>query len=87
MLGKTDPKGLVITLDNTKLIAKRERNIWRMIRYRRGGRISNLTVQVAEPPSIGITLIAADKFEVSRTYDYLEEKWKYDDLEALIRIC
>ena len=38
----------------------------------------------AEPPSIGITLIAADKFEVSRTYDYLEEKWKYDDLEALI---
>lgn len=38
----------------------------------------------AEPPSIGITLIAADKFEVYRTYDYLEEKWKYDDLEALI---
>lgn len=38
----------------------------------------------AEPPSIGITLIAVDKFVSSKTYDVLEEKNVYDDLEALI---
>lgn len=38
----------------------------------------------AEPPSIGITLIAVDKFDVSKKYDYLEEKYIYDDLDALL---
>lgn len=38
----------------------------------------------AEPPSIGITLIAADKFEVSKKYDPIEEKYYYNDLEAII---
>lgn len=38
----------------------------------------------AEPPSIGITLIAVDKFNDAKTYDYLEEDYIYDDLDALI---
>lgn len=38
----------------------------------------------AEPPSIGITLIAVDKFVVSKEYDFLEEKYVYDDLDALL---
>lgn len=29
-------------------------------------------------------MIAADQFEVSKSYNYLEEKWEYDDLDALI---
>ncbi len=37
----------------------------------------------AEPPSIGITLLAYEKFE-PQMYDYLEMKYNYDDLEALI---
>lgn len=38
----------------------------------------------AEPPSIGITLIAVDKFEVSKSYDIVEEVYKYNDLEAVL---
>ncbi|MGN0340611.1 MAG: nucleotidyltransferase [Lachnospira sp.] len=41
----------------------------------------------AEPPSIGITLIAVDKFESSKQYDYLEEKDLYDDLEATLNFA
>lgn len=41
----------------------------------------------AEPPSIGITLIAVDKFEVYKNYDYIEEKYWYDDLEAILRFA
>lgn len=41
----------------------------------------------AEPPSIGITLIAVDKFEVSKKYDYLEEKYIYDDLDAVLNFA
>ena len=38
----------------------------------------------AEPPSIAITLIAVDHFEASKKYDYIEEKYCYDDLQAVI---
>lgn len=37
----------------------------------------------AEPPGIGITLLAYKKFEPQK-YDWLEGKYIYDDLEALI---
>ena len=36
----------------------------------------------AEPPSIGITLLAYEKFE-PQMYDYLEMKYNYDDLSFL----
>nr|WP_294486834.1 nucleotidyltransferase [uncultured Anaerosporobacter sp.] len=38
----------------------------------------------AEPPGIGITLLAYEKFEPQK-YDYLESKYIFDDLEALIK--
>ncbi len=38
----------------------------------------------SEPPGIGITLLAYEKFSPAKTYDYLEEKYNYDDLDALI---
>ena len=83
---KSDPKGLVDYINDKYEADSEERAQYRrVIRYMK--RWKNLKFNSsgnAEPPSIGITLIAADKFEVSRTYDYLEEKWKYDDLEALI---
>ena len=37
----------------------------------------------AEPPSIAITLIAVDHFEASKKYDYIEEKYCYDDFYIL----
>nr|BAE79143.1 conserved hypothetical protein [Clostridium perfringens] len=39
----------------------------------------------SEPPGIGITLLAYEKFE-PKTYDYLESKYIFDDLEALISL-
>ena len=38
----------------------------------------------AEPPSIGITLIAVDKFKVSKKYDPIELVDKYNDLDAVL---
>jgi hypothetical protein len=37
----------------------------------------------SEPPGIGITLLAYEKFTPQK-YDWLESKYKFDDLEALI---
>lgn len=83
---KSDPKGLVDYINNKFETETKDREQYRrVIRYMK--RWKNLKFSSsgnAEPPSIGITLIAADKFEVSKSYDYLEEEWKYDDLEALI---
>ena len=36
-----------------------------------------------EPPGIGMTLLAYEKFTPQK-YDWLESKYKFDDLEALI---
>lgn len=75
MLGKSDPKGLVDYINDKYEADSEERAQYRrVIRYMK--RWKNLKFNSsgnAEPPSIGITLIAADKFEVYRTYDYLEE--------------
>lgn len=83
---KSDPKGLVDYInDKFEADSKDREQYKRVIRYMK--RWKNLKFSNsgnAEPPSIGITLIAADKFEVSKNYDYFEKKWKYDDLEAII---
>ncbi|MFR3820870.1 MULTISPECIES: nucleotidyltransferase domain-containing protein [Hungatella] len=83
---KSDPKGLVDYINNKYEADTKDREQYRrVIRYMK--RWKNLKFSSsgnAEPPSIGITLIAADQFEVSKSYNYLEEKWEYDDLDALI---
>lgn len=83
---KSDPKGLVDYINGKFDDDVEDRNQYRrVIRYMK--RWKNLKFSSsgnAEPPSIGITLIAADKFEVSKSYDYLEEKWNYSDLDAII---
>ncbi len=83
---KSDPKGLVDYINAKYENNTEDRNQYRrIIRYmKRWKNLKFSNVGNAEPPSIGITLIAADKFEVSKHYDYLEEKYYYNDLEALI---
>jgi len=83
---KSDPKGLVDLING-----QFEGDINDKAQYRRIIRFMKRWKDLkfsdfgnAEPPSIGITLIAAEKFEVSKVRNYLEEKWEYDDLEALI---
>ena len=88
---KSDPVGLV---DYVKEKYKGEdcekdreqfRRVVRYIKRWKNKKFSNSGN--AEPPSIGITLIAVDKFNVSKEYDDLEEKYKYDDLEATLNFA
>lgn len=85
---KSDPVGLVDYVsdkyksEDTKKDREQYRRIIRFIkRWKNKQFDSNGN---AEPPSIGITLIAVDKFCSAKTYDYLEEEYIYDDLDALI---
>lgn len=56
----------------------------RIIRYmKRWKNLKFSTNGNAEPPGIGITLLAYEKF-MPQKYDWLEAKYIYDDLEALI---
>lgn len=86
---KSDPKGLIDYINSKYEDDKEDRNQYRrVIRYMK--RWKNLKFSSsgnAEPPSIGITLIAADKFKVSKEYSWLEEKYYYDDLNALIEFA
>ncbi|MFZ5969394.1 MAG: cyclic GMP-AMP synthase DncV-like nucleotidyltransferase [Bacillota bacterium] len=48
---------------------------WKNLKFKSDGN--------SEPPGIGITLLAYEKFTPQK-YDWLEDKYKFDDLEALI---
>lgn len=85
---KSDPVGLVDYV-NSKYNGEDEKKdreqFRRVIRYiKRWKNIQFDNAGNAEPPSIGITLIAVEKFTAAKKYDYLEEDYVYDDLEALI---
>lgn len=86
---KSDPKGLIDLINSKYDDEKEDKSQYRrVIRYMK--RWKNLKFSSsgnAEPPSIGITLIAADKFEVSKEYNCLEEKYYYDDLDALLKFA
>lgn len=85
---KSDPVGLVnYVKDKYKGDEFKEdrEQFRRVIRYMKRWKNKKFSSEGnAEPPSIGITLIAVDKFEAYKTYDYLEEKYLYDDLEAVL---
>lgn len=83
---KSDPVGLVNYVNN-KYKGENKKDdreqFRRVVRYIK--RWKNKTFSGdEEPPSIGITLIAVDKFNVSKKYDVTECVYKYDDLEALL---
>ncbi len=86
---KSDPKGLIDLINSKYDDEKEDKNQYRrVIRYMK--RWKNLKFSSsgnAEPPSIGITLIAAEKFETSKEYKCLEEKYYYDDLDALLKFA
>jgi hypothetical protein len=76
---KSDPKGLVDYINNAITIGNDRDQYRRIIRYIK--RWKNLKFDNnghAEPASIGITLIAADKFQAS------SNNGEYNDLDALI---
>lgn len=85
---KSDPVGLVNYVnDKYKGDASKDdrEQFRRVVRYLKRWKNKKFSSSGnAEPPSIGITLIAVDKFEASKKYDYLEEKDIYDDLDALL---
>lgn len=82
---EADPKKLTDTIMD-KYIDSGDRDQYRrIIRYMK--RWKNLKFSSdgnAEPPGIGVTLLAYEKFYTAKTYDFLEDKYSYNDLDALI---
>ena len=76
---KSDPVGLVEYVndkykgDDNKEDREQFRRVVRYIKRWKNKKFSSSGN--AEPPSIAITLIAVDHFEVLKKYDYIEEKW------------
>lgn len=86
---KSDPKGLVDLINKKFDEDKEDREQYRrVIRYiKRWKNLNFKNKGNEEPPSIAITLIAEEFFEVSKKYDYLEEQYKYDDLNAVLNFA
>ena len=81
---KADPIELIDKLANKYTESDQRDQYRRCIRYlKRWKNIKFSSSGNAEPPSIGITLLAYQKFEPQK-YDWVEMKYKYDDLEALM---
>jgi len=81
---EADPLELIDLITNKFTDASERDQYRRIIRYlKRWKNIKFSSNGHAEPPSIGITLLAYDKFE-PKEYDWVEMKFKDNDLEALI---
>lgn len=81
---RSDPKGLVDYINGVIEDSDDREQFRRVIRYLK--RWKNLKFNSdgnAEPPSIGITMIVADKFVAKKENDILSGKDTYDDLEAV----
>ena len=81
---EADPLGLIDKIEN-EYSDKDKEQYKRLIRYLK--RWKNLNFNASgnsEVPGIGITLLACNLFTASKEYDYLEEKYNYNDLDALI---
>lgn len=88
---KSDPVGLVDYVNEkykgTDFKEDREQ-FRRVVRYMKRWKNKKFSSSGnAEPPSIGITIIAVDSFNSYKTYDYLEGKYLYDDLEAILNFA
>ncbi len=85
---EADPKTLTETIVNKYSDSGDRDQYRRIIRYMK--RWKNLKFSSdgnGEPPGIGITLLAYEKFSPSKTYDYLEEKYNFNDLDAVINFA
>ena len=81
---ETDPIELQNKIIDKYSDSKQRSQYRRIIRYmKRWKNISFNSGGDSEPPGIGITLLAYEKF-IPEKYDYLESEYKFDDLQALI---
>jgi len=79
------PKKLTDTIIEKYSDSEDREQYRRIIRYmKRWKNLKFISDKNGEPPGIGITLLAYEKFNPSKTYDYLEEKYNCNDLDALI---
>lgn len=82
---KADPKKLTEILMNKYSNIDDRNQYRRIIRYmKRWKNIRFSSDGNNEPPGIGITVLAYEKFSPAKAYDYLEEKYNYNDLDALL---
>ena len=85
---KSDPKGLVDYINGAVEDADDREQYRRVIRYLKRWKNKKFTSSGnSEPPSIGITLIAAEKYKVYKETDTLSSRVKYNDLEALYNLA
>jgi len=81
---KSDPKGLVEYINGAVSDSDDREQFRRIIRYLKRWKNKVFSSSGnAEPPSIGITIIAADKFSVRKETDVVSGIESYNDLEAL----
>ena len=79
-----DPLGLINEIEN-RFRGEDKEQYKRIIRYLKRWKNLNFSSDGNnEVPGIGITLLAYNLFSPSKEYDYLEEKYVYNDLNALI---
>lgn len=84
---KSDPKGLVDYINGAVSDSDDREQFRRIIRYLKRWKNKVFSSSGnAEPPSIGITVIAADKFAVQKETDIVSGIENYNDLEALYNI-
>ena len=84
---KSDPKGLVDYINSAVSDSDDREQFRRIIRYLKRWKNKVFSSSGnAEPPSIGITVIAADKFVVRKETDIVSGVESYNDLEALYNI-
>ncbi|MFW7366943.1 nucleotidyltransferase [Vagococcus fluvialis] len=79
---KADPKGLKEKINTFSENAEDRAQFRRCIRYLKRWK-DNKFKQENRPTGIGITVLALDKFNVSKTKDWMTEKETYHDLKAL----
>lgn len=84
---EAEPKKLIDEIMNKYSDSEDRSQYRRIIRYmKRWKNIKFSSDGNGEPPGIGITLLAYEKFSIAKTYNYLEEKYNYNDLDALINL-
>ena len=84
---KSDPKGLVDYINGAVSDSDDREQFRRIIRYLKRWKNKVFSSSGnAEPPSIGITVIAAERFTVQKETDIVSGIESYNDLEALYNL-
>jgi hypothetical protein len=80
----SDPKGLNNHINNS-FTGDDKRQFKRVIRYLKKWRDFKFSSETnGKPPSVGLTIIASDKFLIKKNYNSINGKYEYDDFEATL---